>query len=164
LNFNVSGLALPPVDPSVIVRENTSLSWGIILFDTLCMNADRHIWNISHNQSTNKIQVFDHSHAFVGTNGNVSATLAAGVDHLSIGGHCLVGQIQGVDGYQMWCDRIKTLPEFFIEGIVADACDVGILPAHKNECADSLLKRRDRIENLIKDNLGGFPNLPQGAI
>lgn len=164
LNFNVGGLALPPADPTILTKEQTSLSWGIILFDTLCMNADRHVWNISHNQTTKEVQIFDHTHAFVGTNGNVSTTLADRVDLLSIGRHCLAGEIQGGDGYQMWCDRIKTLPEFFIEGIIADAWDVGILPAYKNQCVDSLLKRRNRIENLIQDNLGSFPNLPHGAI
>lgn len=53
LNFNIGDLTLPPADPGVIVDLHVELSWGIILFDVLCMNADRHTGNISHDQSTN---------------------------------------------------------------------------------------------------------------
>jgi len=164
LNFNVGGLSLPPANPAMIVRNKPELSWGIILFDILAMNADRHTGNISHDRSTNNIQIFDHSHAFIGTEGNVSSILARRVDLISIGGHCLAREIDRANGFQMWCGRIKALPDFFLEGIVDAACGLGIPGSHKGECLDALRKRRDKIEDLVKQNLGCFPKLQNGAI
>ncbi len=164
LNFNIGGLTLPPADPSLIVDQHVNLSWGIILFDVLCMNADRHTGNISHDQSTNDLQIFDHSHAFVGSHGNVSDTLLARVDHLSIGGHCLAREISRVDGFDMWCDRIKAIPDFFIKGVVGNACGLGIPTSSVDECANALIQRRDQIEALVKNNLNSFPMLPSGAL
>ena len=52
LDFNLAGQALPPVVPSAIVAAFPRLSWGIILFDMLIMNGDRHAQNIAHDTST----------------------------------------------------------------------------------------------------------------
>lgn len=164
LNFNVGGLSLPPANPRRIIQTNPSLSWGIILFDVLCMNADRHPGNISQNHTTNYVHIFDHSHAFLGTQGDISATLASRSGGLSIGGHCLALEIDRPDGFLMWCDRVKALPDFFIDGIVAAACGLGIPGSHQSECVDALRRRRDGIDTLVKQNLGSFPKLPNGAL
>jgi hypothetical protein len=66
LDFNIAGETLPPVSASALVAKNPRLAWGIIVFDAFVMNGDRHPGNIAHDTSTDKIQIFDHSHAFVG--------------------------------------------------------------------------------------------------
>src|SRR4051812_26518567 len=48
LDFNLAGQALPPVDAAAIVANHPRLSWGIILFDSLIMNHDRHAQNIAY--------------------------------------------------------------------------------------------------------------------
>lgn len=164
LNFNVGGLSLPPANPSRIVSANPSVAWGVILFDVLAMNEDRHVGNISHDRATDNIQIFDHSHAFAGPSGPINMTVTGRVDRLSIGGHCLAHEIDRADGFQMWCERIKALPDFFIKGVVEEACALGIPPAHNEECVDAIRKRRDEIDLLVKNNLASFPKLPGDAL
>ena len=52
LDFNTAGAALPPIIPANVVAAKPELSWGVILFDALVMNDDRHAMNISHNAAT----------------------------------------------------------------------------------------------------------------
>src|ERR1700704_3487166 len=42
LDFNLAGQALPPVAPATIVQLFPNLACGIIVFDALVMNSDRH--------------------------------------------------------------------------------------------------------------------------
>ena len=65
LDFNLAGESLPPADPSEIVEKYPRLSWGITLFDALVMNHDRHDKNIAYDADTSRLQIFDHSHAFL---------------------------------------------------------------------------------------------------
>jgi hypothetical protein len=71
LDFNTAGHALPPISPSTVVGALPELSWGVVLFDVLIMNADRHPQNISYNTTTGELTLFDHSHAFMTTGGDV---------------------------------------------------------------------------------------------
>jgi hypothetical protein len=107
LDFNLAGQALPPVTASTIVAAFPRLSWGIILFDMLVMNGDRHGQNIAHDTATQKVQIFDHSHAFLRPQGDIAATLAANDGNLGFGGHCLAQEIDTFDGFDIWNERIK---------------------------------------------------------
>jgi hypothetical protein len=90
LNFNLAGQALPPVDPVVIATQNPRLAWGIILFDSLVMNFDRHKGNIAHDTGTNRIQIFDHERAFLHAGQlDITTTFANAYGKLCIGDHCL---------------------------------------------------------------------------
>jgi hypothetical protein len=83
LNFNLAGMALPPADAVTVVTSFPRLSWGIILFDTLVMNPDRHGLNIAHDTSTNKVQIFDHGHAFLHAGNLDVSTDRAGLTKLN---------------------------------------------------------------------------------
>src|SRR5438128_655766 len=63
LNFNLAGQALPPANAAAIVANHPSLAWGIVLFDVWVLNGDRHNGNIAYDQPSNRVQIFDHSHA-----------------------------------------------------------------------------------------------------
>ena len=160
LDFNLAGQALPPISASTIVSANPRLAWGIILFDVLVMNDDRHNQNIAHDTATQKVQIFDHSHAFVRPHGDVSATLKANDGNICIGGHCLAQEINTLDGFETWIDRIKTIPDYFIEGLVEASCLVGLPAANKTECVDFMKKRRAGILEIITNNEDKFPKLP----
>lgn len=162
LNFNLAGQALPPAEPVTIASSFPRLSWGIILFDCLVMNIDRHAKNIAHDTSTNKVQIFDHGHAFLHAgNLDISNTLSSSEGRLCIGGHCLAAQISEIDGRDIWLNRIQNIPDFFIEGIVEDATDVGLPQDKKNECIDFLKKRRSEIGTIVDTNINAFPKLPR---
>jgi hypothetical protein len=47
LDFNFRGLTLPPVDPDACARELAWLSTGLIVFDILIGNLDRHPFNFA---------------------------------------------------------------------------------------------------------------------
>jgi hypothetical protein len=162
LDFNLAGQALPPASASAIVALDPRLAWGIILFDTLVMNGDRHGMNIAHDTTTQKVQIFDHSHAFLRPQGDITATLAANDGNICIGGHCLAAEINTVDGLEMWIDRISKIPDYFIDGLIEASLLVGLPEAHKNECADFMKKRRSTIlDIIIKDEEAAFPKLPE---
>lgn len=164
LDFNLAGHALPPVVPAAVVRQNPSLAWGITLFDAFVMNADRHVSNMSHDRITHSIQIFDHSHAFLGSGGDLVSNLERRRTAISIGSHCLAPELNSSSGFAGWCARIKAVPDFYIDGIVDAACDVGIPSEHKALCSDVLKYRRDNIDELVRANSANFPKLPAGAI
>jgi len=68
LNFNLTGNALPPVDPTTCVASLPDLSTGLLIFDILITNSDRHAGNLAVDVLANppKMTVFDHSHALFG--------------------------------------------------------------------------------------------------
>jgi hypothetical protein len=160
LDFNLAGHALPPASGAAIVTAFPRLAWGIILFDTLVMNADRHGRNIAHDTATQRVQIFDHSHAFVRPQGDVSATLAANDGKLCIGGHCLAKEINTLDGFDLWVERIKLIPDYFIDDLVDACATVGLPDAKRKECADFMKKRRSSLENILGANMSSFPKLP----
>jgi len=161
LDFNIAGQALPPIAPSDVVVKFPRLCWGVIIFDALVMNADRHNGNVAFDTTTNKVQIFDHSHAFLTPGGDIEPNLTARENSLAIGGHCLAQEINTDDGMEDWIARIKLIPDYFIEGVVHAGCECGI-PADKAKfVSDFMKKRRDNLESLIKSNLNGFAKLPK---
>jgi hypothetical protein len=164
LNFNLAGMALPPADPATIATALPRLSWGIILFDCLVMNMDRHDRNIAHDTQTNKVQIFDHGHAFLRAgNSDISNTLSSSDGQLCIGGHCLAAEICEKDGKDIWADRIKMIPDFFIEGIIEAATSVGLPKDKKSDCVDFLKKRRSEVGDIIDSNIHMFQKLSKAA-
>jgi len=129
LNFNLSGQALPPAPIDEILAEHPALSWGIILFDIWVMNSDRHRRNISYDTTTRKIQIFDHSHAFLSPSGDTAARLQACEDATAIGGHCLARRINHRNGLNDWVSKFQQVPDFYVEEVVEAAVEVRAGPA-----------------------------------
>lgn len=133
---------------------------GIILFDALMMNADRHDENIAHDATSNKVQIFDHSHAFVQDGGDISDFLAGNADNIHIHAHCLAQEITEHDGREFWLDRIRQIPDYFIEEAIEAATTVGLPPDRKTECVDFFKRRRTVLDRIVGDSMGHFPQLP----
>jgi len=136
------------------------LAWGIILFDALIMNADRHPQNISYNRQTKDVTIFDHSHAFLRPNGDVDAILSATKDLPSIGGHCLASEINTWNGFTTWTARIQAIPDYYVEGAIDAGCHVGLPRDKRGVVYDFMRARRDAIETMITNHRGIFPKLP----
>lgn len=160
LDFNLAGQALPPVSPAAIVQNFPELAWGIIVFDAFVMNGDRHNQNIAHDATTNRVQIFDHSHAFLTPGGDIDQTLAARNASLALGGHCLAGEINTDAGLAGWLERVKQIPDYFIEGIIEAGCGCGI-PIEKKDTISTFMKtRRDNLGQLFNANKASFPKAP----
>ena len=160
LDFNLAGQALPPVSPATIVQSFPELSWGIIVFDALVMNSDRHTQNIAHDTSTDRVQIFDHSHALLGSTGDIEQMLKAQAPNLGIGGHCLASAVEKADGLAPWLEKVKQLPDYFIEGIVEAGCSCGIAPDRKDLLVSFMKDRRDNLASLFSANMVSFPKVP----
>jgi hypothetical protein len=65
MDFSSGGEVLPPADARGIVTEFPDLACGIILFDLWIANRDRIETNISFDEATKVVQVFDHGRAFM---------------------------------------------------------------------------------------------------
>jgi hypothetical protein len=160
LDFNLAGQALPPVSPATIVQKFPDIAWGIIVFDALVMNSDRHNHNIAHDMTTDRIQIFDHSHAYLTPGGDIEQTLAARSANLAIGGHCLAGEINTAIGLDVWIEKVKQIPDYFIDGLVEAGCGCGI-PAERKDLLPSFMKnRRDNLGSLFSANMANFPKVP----
>jgi hypothetical protein len=161
LNFNLAGQELPPADAAAVVAAHPRLSWGIILFDSWVVNFDRHNGNIAFDQGSNKVQVFDHSHAFCHT--DLQGHLNANVAGLGIGGHCLATEVTTADGFNEWLHRIMSVPEFYIREVVVSSVSAGLPPTEVQFCTDYLLNRRAQLRNIFLANRAAFPKLAASA-
>jgi hypothetical protein len=110
-----------------------------------------------------ELTVFDHSHAFMRPNGDIDATLTANKNQVAIGGHCLAAELNTWNGFALWTDRVKALPDYFLEGAVDAGCKVGIPNAKKTAIYDFLRSRRDSIDTIVTNNKGILPKLPPGS-
>lgn len=159
LDFNLAGQSLPPVDAAKIIEKYEELAWGIILFDIWVVNPDRHKKNISFNTLSGKIQIYDHSHAFMGASKDPKQQIETNKDSLGIGRHCLAREVTCIDFAKKWADKIQAVPEFYIREVLASAKEVNLPDEVENFCVDNLLKRRKNLLTLIENNKGTFPKL-----
>lgn len=131
----------------------------IILFDALIMNEDRHTGNVAHDDSTGRVHIFDHSHAFLQPTGDIAARLTANRDLLAIGWHCLANEIRDLSGCEKWLSRIEQIPDYFLEGVVEDACSVGLPVDQGDACIAFLKDRKLRLRSTVKSSQSQFPKI-----
>ena len=164
LNFNLAGQALPPAPITQIAANFPEICWGVILFDVLVMNPDRHNKNLSFDRTTNVIQIFDHSRAFLPCKSNIDTAIKDNNGKLGFSGHCLKNEISTMNGFDYWTNRIKILPDYVIEESVTEISHIGFPIDKKALTIDFIKSRRDNIDSLITSNIKEFPKLPQPAV
>jgi len=161
LDFNIAGQSLPPINAAELVMKHPDLAWGVIIFDAFVMNGDRHPANIAYDVSTDKVQIFDHSHAFLSPAGDIKTNLANRENNLAVGSHCLVQEINNTQGMSPWLDRVILIPDYFIDGVISAGCACGIPASEQSFLNDFMKKRRDKLSDLFKANMNSFPKLPK---
>lgn len=173
LDFNLAGEALPPVEASDCITHALELSTGLIIFDVLIANQDRHRGNLSLDLSKRppQLDIFDHSHALFGNKMDFAKErLQTFRDNLGIvkqkscfvgNRHCLLDHINSGDHFKHWIDRVKQIPSFVID----DLCDkvIGLGPnAADIEEAKSFLKyRTQNMNNILRDGQTEFSSIAQ---
>lgn len=156
MDFNLSGEGLPPADAELIAQKHPELTCGIILFDIWILNDDRHNQNIAYDQATDKVQIFDHSHALL-SNKDPRTYLEGKRDQLGIGDHhCLGKELNSLEGMREWVDRISLVPEFYIREVVESVKSVGLSSDQADFCKDFLLERRGKLLDLVRANTAYF--------
>jgi hypothetical protein len=58
-------------------------------------------------------------------------------------------------------ERIKLIPDYFIEGLIGAAVTVGLPAANEKECAEFMKNRRSSLDTILGNNMDKFPKLPK---
>lgn len=175
MDFNLTGNSLPPVDPQRCVAVLPDASAGLLLFDILIGNCDRHRRNFAVDYSSKepRMSIFDHSHALFGyETGKAKERLKLLRDRLSISGgthtrgnrHCLLDEISSDNNFRQWIDRILKLPDYLIEGLCKDAVNFGVTVDESDEATLFLKYRRENLQTIILNNKTEFRRITQWSL
>ena len=159
LDFNLEGDTLPPVDPLKCVTELPRFSTGLLLFDVLIGNNDRHNRNLSVDFLAKPpiMSVFDHSHALLGhTKDQGKKTLEDSLDNLVLSKHCLLKVLPTDEYFSVWFERIARIPDFFLESRIEEVIGLGIDEEEAKAAYKFLQHRRDEIGEIVKQNRKGL--------
>lgn len=163
LDFNLDAHTLPPVDPAACVRDMPEEAAGLLMFDVLIANSDRHAGNFEVDPP--RMSIFDHSHSLFGTvAGQGETRLTAMTERLAITGgphtggnrHCLLDLLDTGDHFGKWVARIEAIPDFFIDDTVREVRDAGITAAEEAAATTFLRVRRSTIWDVVKANTHEF--------
>jgi hypothetical protein len=178
LSYLPSHRMVPPVDPAVVATGFPALAAGVVVFDFVIGNTDRHNGNLAlvsgpvlssaGPSQQERLEVFDHSHAVVNNgihNGVVSASgyLSANKDQFIISGNCLLAHITSLDNLMAWGRRVRSLlPDDVIDEVCAEAAMItGSFTASDAAALGDFLKtRRDTVEDVLRKHAASFPAVP----
>ena len=173
VSFNFSSAELPPCDISALGAADPSLCAGILMFDALIGNLDRHAGNLAFYAPSSQSYVFDHSHALFGeTYGKGVQRLMGLRDAACLNferktdprytRHCLIDVI--VDGSTLtpWLDKIRSIPDWWIRETVLSAYKLNA--SEQSAAIDFLRHRRDNLATIIQSRIQHFPNLRQSPL
>ena len=163
LDFNLTGNTLPPVNSTKCVEVLPEYSAGLLLFDILIANSDRHGRNFSVDYSSRppRMNVFDHGHALLGKDAGGGATRLARLrDRLAISAgsrtagnrHCLLDQINTDAHFGYWIERIRQIPDYVIKDLCGELPGLGCTRAEAVAAEDFLRYRRFRLSQIVEDN------------
>jgi hypothetical protein len=175
MDFNLTGNSLPPVDPARCWAALPLLSAGLLLFDVLIGNCDRHRTNFAVDFSANPptMSVFDHSHALFGfASGQGQARLADLRERLAVSGgshshgnrHCLLDVITSDGQFADWFSRVRALPDYLIEDLCHDATELGATAQEADEAIRFLKHRRDRLPDIVAGHRSEFHGIQQWSL
>lgn len=171
LEFDSRQDELPQLDSSTadkLVKEKPSIATGIVLFDVLIFNDDRHTNNIAADFQVTppEVYLFDHSHTLFG-----SVDADDGIQKLKDrkqkfinDGHCLLQRLSTDKYFDTWLKRIKKLPDFYIRGICFEVTDAGLSEDEADAAYEFLKYRRDNIRTLVQDNQSLFKSINQWSL
>lgn len=172
LDFNLAGDDLPPVDTERCAKLLPDESTGLILFDIIIANSDRHANNFSVDFEAKPpaMAVFDHSHALFGYQPAQGVTRLQNMrDRLAISGgaltmgnrHCLLDKLETSEYFDKWVRRVEALPDFYVEEVCQEAGTLGLDASEVAAVIDFIKYRRDNIKTIIANHKDQFRGIRQ---
>ena len=160
LNFNFDGRNLRPVLPETCVQNMPDVCAGIVLFDILVANCDRHDENLAVDdlQNPRGIQMFDHDVALFGCEkGGGIKRLNELQSRLGISGgsvsqgnrHVLLDHLTSTEHFGQWIDAIYGVPHSFVERMCKEATRFGITKAEADRATKFLNMRKADLRGII---------------
>jgi hypothetical protein len=168
LDFNLTGITLPPILPGAFAATFGDAVADILVFDAYIGNSDRHSGNLAADYGTPRYNVFDHSHVlFGGTHHGITgiARLTAAETSLvidqSIGGnrHCLIDVLADDRPMRRMLERIEGLDDYFLEDVVSAASDYGLSSSEASALLSFLKLRKSTLRQLIANNKLSFSGI-----
>lgn len=148
LDFNLAGQQLPPADPAALASTKPDLAAGIVVFDSWIVNADRHAGNLAFDQSTQLINLFDHSHAFFASQ-NGRMNLENFSNQALLPYNCVTPYVSDIAAIRRWLARVGAIPRYQIEDAVRASVDLGLPSSDAHYCVEYLADRAARLPALI---------------
>ena len=173
LNFTLTGEKLPPINPVECCSKLADLSTGVVMFDILIANPDRHSENLAATlqEPPYEMIIFDHGHALFGHDqANATKRLIDLQDRLAITGgsvtkqhrHCLIDELRDESFFGKWIERVESLPDHFIETTCDDLLQRDFIEHSEFSAMVRFLRhRRDGFRKLVADHQKEFTGLKQ---
>lgn len=166
LRLNQHGETLPPVIPERCVERAPRESTGLIVFDELIHNVDRHDANLAFDDEGigSVLKIFDHGHALLGDRSE------QGIEHLQnhatapIDRHCFHAVLETDQYFSYWIRRVQQLPDFFIDDACQHVVGHGIDQQEAEATASFIKHRRDEIKRLVLVDTSRYSAIDQRSL
>lgn len=152
----------PDADFEAFAENDPQMALGVVVFDAWVANADRHSRNAIYDDIDDRIYLFDHGMALLGNRG--IPYLQESAQELRL---CedLTREIRDASSFSHWYNRLVNIPDFMITDAVREAGKTGIAEEEQLETANFLMRRRNQLWKLLKDNQETqFPKLNTGEL
>ena len=169
IDYRLTGESLPPVDPSAVFSELPWLATGVVLFDIVIANSDRHEGNLAMDKQPGKaarLNVFDHGHSICGLEGLPRfARLRSefGIDEGADEGanrHCLLDELTHDDHFSMWYERIQNTPYHLLTDTANDLEKAEVLSADEaGAMVNFLWGRIQQVRKIVESNKQQFSGI-----
>jgi len=156
--------------PEVCCVKLPSICAGILLFDVLIANDDRHRYNIQTDSADNPkvIRIIDHDRALFG------CLPKRGTDRLdsllnrlgTSGGsmtqgarNCLLSHITDKSHFEEWLSKIQSIPDWFIEETCAVVRGVGATRKEVEAAVEFLTHRKNKLSEIVYNGKAEFTGI-----
>lgn len=160
-------------NPRRLVETDPRLCTGIILFDALIANIDRHAGNVlvDDPKAPKQIHVIDHDRSVFGhMGGDDNWRFTNLVDRLALNGneqncglgagrHCLLDWLNTAEHFNHWFGWIEAIPNLFIESICEEVIGLNITAEQARSAARFLKDRKGRISEIVLSNKEEFTKI-----
>ena len=163
------GKEIAPSDmkASVFCDNLPVLATGIVAFDILIANHDRHEGNLKVDaaDAPTAAELFDHDSALFGRRsggGNSRmASLEGKLGFSKSGGmtevHKVASKLRTAKHFDGWMARVDSIPDTFIHELFQEGKDLGLSTEEADYGTDWLCRRKNSIRDIIKANKAFFP-------
>lgn len=180
LNVGQEGKDLPPIVAPDFCAEEEWLAAGIVVFDILIANGDRHRNNLSRDETfpdePPRVSIFDHGTSLLGADpptGRERLELldnhlgcvedGAGLARTS----CLLAEPLDVGMLGQWVQRVREIPRFVIDDIcraIAETPRLNVPTDQADFLAEWIATRASKLGDLICQNQQAFSSVEEWGL
>ena len=171
ISYSYEGDSTPDdVDPDALYNTFPKECTGIVVFDIFLVNCDRNGGNLKVDKPAfpKAFYLIDHERSlFYISKSEGIRRLRSRQDRLGVTDgadsanewHCLIELLDDVSHLEHWVQKVKTIPDEFINDICEEMWKMSITRPECDEVKKFLKTRRDKIGQLIIDHKDRFPRV-----